>query len=456
MTIRQLAKDLKVSVDIALEAASACTRKRVTDPDARIRGVDEPRVRAEVRRRQEASVATGSDDAQRRDDAAPTARSGPVNPGARPQPPAARRGAILDDLAAAFGVRDPAPARVVEDVDLSDAFAGVRPLHGTAPAGTASAPKGARSHATVTGRSASTLPPSASAPAAHAPPPSARAFTTELEAHANALAATNAALQRSIEQASVALEAERATVSALRRELDEVRGKWAQLDKALAHTFPLTTENARLADELREARDRLAVLESRPEAMTLDALFALRGVIGEDEAWMAMTALREGGRHGEFMRLLLLAHPELAIEFLEERLILLPEGERPPKGLVALRVPPHRSESPPAITRGIRRLYNGIIALGPRADGTRRELLIVGGRPYQHRQLLDLVDPLVHVRAVPAATRFDARDAPELVVLWGCHDLLPGLRARFPDACVVEDASLAVMLEAAWQHLAGA
>jgi hypothetical protein len=57
---------------------------------------------------------------------------------------------------------------------------------------------------------------------------------------------------------------------------------------------------------------------------------------------------------------------------------------------------------------------------------------------------------------VPAATRFDARDAPELVVLWGCHDLLPGLRARFPDACVVEDASLAVMLEAAWQHLAGA
>ena len=51
MTYRDLSKDLQAPLELVLDAASTALRKRVTDPDAKMRGPDVARIRAEVKRR---------------------------------------------------------------------------------------------------------------------------------------------------------------------------------------------------------------------------------------------------------------------------------------------------------------------------------------------------------------------------------------------------------------------
>jgi hypothetical protein len=375
---------------------------------------------------------------------------------------------IRGNLGEAFGVSGGGGVRV--DMDTFAEFEQLMQKAGVAPVTTRPSKPPAPAERPLPVTSAAATQHRAGGPALAAATPAPESSTKrdpspyarELEQEHARLRALLARAEADRAQLAASLDAERAAHADTAARLADSEASAAHandrmrvLSDGFADALRRATQHANAQQALHEAQARLAEIDAIGSRLSLSELCARRGLLGEDEAWMALAALREAGRHGELLRTVVASQPDAVEQFLDERIALLGPGERPPTGVVAVRVPAARSESAPNVQRAIARFLGEMIALGPRPEGGRREVVVVGGRPLQRRLLIDSMDSRVALRTFPATVRQRVKGDPELIVLWACGPHLEELLARHPQACVVHDGGIVAMLEAASSWLAG-
>lgn len=186
---------------------------------------------------------------------------------------------------------------------------------------------------------------------------------------------------------------------------------------------------ARIAAAEAERDAAKAALAERVGAVrTIGEVFARRGLRGEDEVALALRAILDARREGVLLKAVRVEDEAALTSFLEERLVLLGEGEEVPSGAVAVRVAPERSEgnSSPAMKAALSRFSTLCLV-----RGWRRVTFIglSGGQAKRLREGLDSrlqltflaaprdlpADIVLSLVPAPGAVRLSGRTLPELL-----------------------------------------
>jgi hypothetical protein len=426
MRIRKLAKDLETDETALMEMLRGLGHVRYTDPEQQLPGAIEAQLRRHAR------------------DLPKTPPPQPFpTPRARPLPDAEPDLALFERAMATvrpIGPQPKAPPRAVRAAPVSPprppAGPPVEPHRGKVPE--IGAPR----------RVVSTIP--AAAPVASVQP-APRALTTKPAAPAAARAPDPA---ERIAAAEARLVEEQARVKALEVRLSDAE---ARIEAALTREADLLVRAETLATSLEEVdshrrqlqRDAGAVPEPT-ETATLGACFERRGLLGEDEIASALRALLDGHRAAELLRIRV-AEPDRLEELLWERILLLGEDEPPPPGVVAVRVPPERSEGrqSSANRAAMSRFSTACLVHNVKC------IVIVGGSPAYHRTLRDGLDPRLDVRLIPGNRRGRVPPVPtaDIVILWASTILDHSVSAQFPQGVVIPHRSVARMLGAATEWI---
>jgi multidrug efflux pump subunit AcrA (membrane-fusion protein) len=196
-------------------------------------------------------------------------------------------------------------------------------------------------------------------------------------------------------------------------------------------------------------RDR-ALVAPPPGTETLRSLCERRGLLGEDEVGAVLRAFLDAHRVGELARLRL-AEPDRVEELLWERVLLLAEGEEAPVGVVAVRVPPDRSEGRQASAN---RSAMSRFSTACLVHNVKR-VVVVGGSPAYHRTLREGVDPRIDLRLVPGNRRGSVPQVPgaDLVIIWASTILDHSVAGLYPDGVVIPHRGVARMLTAATEWI---
>lgn len=405
MRIRKLAKDLETEESALMELLRGLGHVRYTDPEQQLPGP----VEAQVRRH---------------------ARDLPKAAPPKPLPVAGPR---------------PVPEGEPDMVLFERAMATVRPIGGqpkSSPRASRSAPAPAppprpQPHlephrGKVPEIGAPRRGPAATAPpAAPAPRPVAAGPTPSTPPVAqSSVAAATVAAHRAEEQARVeALEARLAATE-------------ARLEASVAREAEAVARAEALADA-----------GSIPEPVgtaSLGTCFERRGLLGEDEIASALRALLDGRRAPELLRIRV-AEPGRLEDMLWERILLLAEDEPTPPGVVAVRVPPERSEGPQSSTNraAMSRFSTACLVHNIKC------IVIVGGSLAYHRTLREGLDQRLDLRLIPGHRQGRVPPVPsaDLVILWASRSLDPGVASQFPQGMVIAHRSIARMLGAATEWI---
>lgn len=212
-------------------------------------------------------------------------------------------------------------------------------------------------------------------------------------------------------------------------------------------------ERDSLRDQVTQLERNLGQLEGRPGSVPFRKVLEKRGIIGEDEAAMALEALLSARLGAPLIQLLSTEDPEGLREFLHEKLLLVAEGDDPPPGMVSLRVPAERSEADPAsaVKDAMRRFSTACLI------HNLRSIVIVGGSPAYHRQLREGLDGRLKLRLVPGDRRGRLAEYPsaEVVILWASSILDHRVSEHYPQGWVIPHRGIARMLAAATERIEG-
>ncbi len=365
------------------------------------------------------------------------------------------------------------------DLDaLADAFAGVRPLgqpsagvpRGGVPGGGGSPPRGAPTAAQSARASHAAPSPSPSRPGSPPPPaptpseddaaalrealrgvrrldPPPAGPTRPLVAPVpSSLTPPSSELLRHLERENEVLTA-RVTGLLLEREAARISalGAVAEATAATARVEEISSRLRELEAEGRTLRDR-ASERSTGEFRTL---LVERGLRSEAEMAAALTALLDGGRFLPLLCGMVVARRAELLAFLEERLILLAEGEEAPAGRAVVRVPSERSEAreDSALRAALAQFSSACLV------GGKRRVVFVGGSPAYRKQLREGLDRRLDLRFVEGnQVRIPKIDA-DLVIVWGATELDHSVSNHFPGAMLVPHRGIVGMLQMASQRL---
>ncbi len=340
----------------------------------------------------------------------------------------------------------PAAPPLPDELDLlRDAMRGVRPLGAASAKGAAKAPaRPAPVPATLAPRG----PVPGPASAERVPRELADALQRQLDAALARAAAAEAELGRE-RSAHAAIEAAGNTAQ-------------ARADALAADLYGAKADLAAMTDRAREFGRAAAELRAELEArsaepkpglpQTLKALAAARGLLSEDELAVALRALLDAHRAAPLYELLVARNNEAVAAFLAERLVLAAEGEAPPSGVVAVRVPAERSElkEEGAIRKALDRFSTACLVNG------KKRVVFVGGSPSYRRQLREGLDPRIDVRFVEGDQRRIPKAEADLVIVWGGSELDHTVSNQFPDAIYIPHRGIGRMLTMAVERLDGA
>ncbi len=213
------------------------------------------------------------------------------------------------------------------------------------------------------------------------------------------------------------------------------------------------SEAATLRERTSSLEQNLGELEGRPGPLALRKALEKRGIMGEDEGIMVLTALLQAQQGRTLMSLLSTEDPEGFREFLHEKLLLVAEGDEVPPGVVPFRVPQERSESDPpsAVRDALRRFSTACLV------HNLRSIVIVGGTPAYHRVLREGLDGRLKLRLVPGDRRGRLAEYPaaEVVILWASTILDHRVSAHYPAGWVIPHRGIARMLAAATERIEG-
>ena len=238
-----------------------------------------------------------------------------------------------------------------------------------------------------------------------------------------------------------------ARIATLEARIAEQATRIAELAAAAAAAETRVTA---LDKSLAEAEQARRTDDAEPTVATLRACFEQRGLLGEDEAAAALRAILDARRAPELLRLKLVDSSALE-EFLWQRVLLLSDDEAPPPGVVAVRVPPERSEGrQSSANRGAMSRFSTACLLH-----NIKCIVIVGGSPAYHRTLREGLDPRLDLRLVPGNRRGHIPGFPsaDLVIVWASTILDHSVSAQFPEGVVVPHRSVARMLGAATEWI---
>lgn len=215
-----------------------------------------------------------------------------------------------------------------------------------------------------------------------------------------------------------------------------------EAERALAEVEAWRARAARAEserDEARAERDAARAELARRESRVVGPaeVFARRGLRGEDEIAMLLRAFVDSRREDQLLRSLRVEDEGALERLLEERVILLAEGEVAPPGTLVVRVPPARSESAqaPALRAAASKLSTLCLVRGW------RRVLVVGARPAMAGRMREAVDPRIELTFSPEPRALPA----DLVLSF----------VDMPGALRVEGRSLAEVLQGAVAKLAG-
>ena len=183
-------------------------------------------------------------------------------------------------------------------------------------------------------------------------------------------------------------------------------------------------------------------------APTIRDRFRERGLRSEDEMIAAIAGLCGQRRVRELLEA---GAPHGFDLFLDERVVLLAEGEDAPNGQVTVRVAEERSErEPPSRVRAaMRRFEDACLTRGV------WPVVFVGGSPSYHKQLRELHRRL-DVRIVDGRLRnIRTVTSAKLVIAWGGTLLDHRVTDHFPEAVLIPHRGIAVMLERAAEWVEG-
>ena len=199
-------------------------------------------------------------------------------------------------------------------------------------------------------------------------------------------------------------------------------------------------------DTHRRSLQRQLAEKAQPDApVTLREALLARGLVGEDECVLALRALLDAHRVGELLDHCVAGEP--VEELVWNRLLLLAEGEDVPPGIVAVRVPPDRSEGP---NSSVNRAALARFATACLLHNVRR-VMIVGGSPAYHRVLRDGMDTRIDLRLVPGNRRGRLPESAgaDIVLLWASTILDHSVSDHFPEGIVIPHRGIARFLGAA-------
>lgn len=196
----------------------------------------------------------------------------------------------------------------------------------------------------------------------------------------------------------------------------------------------------------------MATAHEPPAPSTIRAACERRGLLSDDEIAAALRALLDAHRVSELARLAL-AQPEALDELLWERVLLLAEEDAVPAGVVAVRVPPDRSEGRSASPNrsAMSRFTTACLVHNV------KRVVIVGGSPAYHRLLKEGIDPRIDLRLIQGDRRGSVPQVPgaDIVILWASTILDHSVSAKFPEGIVIPHRSIARMLGAATEWIEG-
>jgi hypothetical protein len=429
MRIRKLAKEVGVNEEVLLGLALELGLGRYADADQQLGKEAEERLRIAVRHRP------------------PEMRHAVRTPNFLNRPP----------------VRPYVPG---EDPLWDGAMKGVAPLATpkaptTTTRGTGKAPPPARVQAP---------PPAAPAKApakpqpgsAGSPPPSGKSMVagTLQSIEAQELEKTRA----SLEKATAERDQLRTELSALQQRLAQMTeqnllfaGRMAKAleeqERAERALESAGTESVLLRERVAALEQNLGALEGRPGPLSLRKVLEKRGIMGEDEGIMVLTALLQAQQGRTLLSLLSTEDPEGFREFLHEKLLLVSEGDEVPAGVVPFRVPAERSEADPpsAVRDALRRFSTACLV------HNLRSIVIVGGSPAYHRVLREGLDGRLKLRLVPGDRRGRMAEYPaaEVVILWASTILDHRVSAHYPNGWIIPHRGIVRMLAAATDRIEG-
>lgn len=268
-----------------------------------------------------------------------------------------------------------APVKEVDAALLEAAYAGVQPL----------GPQPKRVHSGSRQVAPAVRPPSVAGPVATpgpvAPPPSRPALPAPAAARASSATPSPAARAPGAAHPEL-LVAER----------DDARRAAA---RAEAERDALRT---RLAEVERERDAAVAALDARVRSVrTVADAFVRRGLVGEDEAAAALRGIVDARREGTFLRTLRVEDDAALRTFLDERLLLLGEGEPAPAGAVVVRVPVDRSEGvqSPALRGALSRFSTACLVRG------KKRIHVYAAPPAWARRLREGLDARLDLSFLP-------------------------------------------------------
>lgn len=212
-------------------------------------------------------------------------------------------------------------------------------------------------------------------------------------------------------------------------------------------------ESSLLRERVAALEQNLGALEGRPGPLSLRKALEKRGLKGEDEGIMVLTALLQAQQGRTLLSLLSTEDPDGFREFLHEKLLLVSEGDEVPPGVVPFRVPAERSEADPpsAVRDALRRFSTACLV------HNLRSIVIVGGSPAYHRVLREGLDGRLKLRLVPGDRRGRMAEYPaaEVVILWASTILDHRVSAHYPNGWIIPHRGIARMLAAATDRIEG-
>lgn len=182
-------------------------------------------------------------------------------------------------------------------------------------------------------------------------------------------------------------------------------------------------------------------------------VFARRGLLGDDEASLALRALLDAHRERELLGEIQVAGADALEAYLWDRVLLLAEGEDAPPGVAVVRVPVERSEGHQS---GPNRAAMARFSTACLVTNKRR-IVIVGGSPAYHRVLREGIDPRIDLRLVAGNRRgrIPETQGADHVFVWASTILDHRVSERFPEAVVLPHRGIARMLAAATAYVEG-
>jgi uncharacterized small protein (DUF1192 family) len=256
---------------------------------------------------------------------------------------------------------------------------------------------------------------------------------SELEAQKNVLSAENTRLLYSTGELGTRL-------ARLLGELDFLKENQAQKEQEHQAAF------LKLQQELAEAQQSKPVEFFR----TVKQLLEERGLKGEDEFRQALTGLLQDKQ--DLWTRLLVQEEQLFKDLLQEKLLLLAEGDELIAGQLGILVARERSEGEPAsaLTAAFRRFNTCCLVYNV------KNIVIVGGSPAYHRRLREGLDGRLKVRLIPGDKRgLIEPPQAELTVLWAGTILDHAVSERFSDGLLIPHRGLSRMLHMVADYIEG-